>query len=350
MRKLILHIGTHKTGSTSIQNYLFHNQKELKQSGWRLFDENRLEPSASIGSCNSWIKFNGSKESFDAKIDDLFFKKIANTTGNVIASSEEMFWIFDEKEISRLKNKLNSIFDEVTIVVYFRRQDKFLLSHYQQGFRTYKSTAARFYGRTLSPLPKLDDYMDKYLNYNDAFERWSKIFGKDNIKAKWFEKETLDGGDVVSDFLSNLSIKPSKTYPQINESLSKLDIILKHFSLAEPIDILFNSQGTFSEKRKFLPTKSEMNGVLVRYHSSNVDLCNKLAVKLPYNIERESFEAYLDNPDTITNEEYEKVIMFLINFITDNLVFKVYICFIKLKRRLLEIISNFKCKFKRLML
>ena len=37
MKKIFLHIGTHKTGSTSIQNYLFEHEEQLRLDGIALY-------------------------------------------------------------------------------------------------------------------------------------------------------------------------------------------------------------------------------------------------------------------------------------------------------------------------
>ncbi len=57
MKKLILHIGSHKTGSTSIQNSLNNNDSLLNDNGYSYFN---IDPSGSqvSTSTNSWIKLN----------------------------------------------------------------------------------------------------------------------------------------------------------------------------------------------------------------------------------------------------------------------------------------------------
>ena len=38
MNKLCVHIGTHKTGSTSLQRWLFQNKDLLKSKGYQLYE------------------------------------------------------------------------------------------------------------------------------------------------------------------------------------------------------------------------------------------------------------------------------------------------------------------------
>lgn len=339
MKKLILHIGTHKTGSTSIQNYLKSNRAKLIGKGWGLFDSEKFLSVSSPGSANSWVMFSGSRQNFTATIDSRFYDEISKIDGNVIASCEEISWMFNPEEINALKENLDKIFDEITLVIYFRRQDQFLVSHYQQGFRTSHSTAAMFYGRELMPIPKYEPYMDKYLDYHVFYSRWADVFGGENIRTNWFSKSHLVDGDVVSDFIEQTGVATEHSLAKMtNESLSKQDIVLRYFTLGTPLELVFDSQGTFNTNEKYSPSVGEMNEILSRYHDSNVELCNVTGLILPYEIHKVG--SYDSNK--MVDSDYISVINVLIDYISSSYLFKVYFVYLRLKKKMLNVYSFIK--------
>ena len=142
MRKAIIHIGLEKTGSTFIQDFFFQNQQAIKQHGLyysrcltgknhaRLVllgqeDEGKpnkihhwvgLEPEAVPAANRDWLKEVQAEES-----NGLTFW----------ASSEFLSSLLHKREncIQFLDN-LRVVFDEVSIVLFVRKQDDLLLSRY----------------------------------------------------------------------------------------------------------------------------------------------------------------------------------------------------------------------------
>ena len=62
--KCILHIGTEKTGTTILQDWLYDNQAELSKVGVCLSDNlgktnNRLVPAYFLGHLDDWAMHNG---------------------------------------------------------------------------------------------------------------------------------------------------------------------------------------------------------------------------------------------------------------------------------------------------
>ena len=142
MRKAIIHIGLEKTGSTFIQDFFFQNQKAIKQYGLYysrclsgrnharlvlLGQEDKkhpnkihqwlgLEPKAVPAANRDWLKKVEAENS-----DGLTFW----------ASSEFLSSLLHEREncIQFLDN-LRVVFDEVSIVMFVRKQEDLLLSRY----------------------------------------------------------------------------------------------------------------------------------------------------------------------------------------------------------------------------
>ena len=209
-RKLLLHVGSHKTGSTSLQRYLYENQDTLRDHGWSLFfSKNKKNSSSytSVGSSNSWVTLSGDKSKFTAQLSPSIIQEVLKLDGNVIISAEELSWVFLIEDIQKIKELFEPYFS-VHVLFYIRRQDKFLLSHYQQGFKTKESSAASFYGRELTPYPEFCEYFDMYLDYFKKVNNWVSVFSIDNISVRWFDVKSLIGSNIIDDFFNFIDVIP----------------------------------------------------------------------------------------------------------------------------------------------
>lgn len=291
MSKLILHIGCHKTGTSSIQKNLLLNRTYLKKNNWNLLIKKKLlRRSYLLGNANSYIRVKGEKQNIYIEIDDSFYLDCEKFNGNVLISSEEFSWLFNSEEIKVLHEKLSNIFDNIQVVLYFRRQDMQLLSHYHQGFRFFESSAAKFFGRALTAMPIYEEYFDNYFNYYNKYKNWSGVFGNKNISVRWFSKETLVSNDSVEDFSYTTELDlPKKNKSQDNETLYQDDIILRQILFEKYsdnyyfINLILNKVRGYNKTKtkKFLPKKEDIREFYDKYHSDNIKLLNELFDKNP---------------------------------------------------------------------
>ena len=134
MKRLVLHIGTEKTGTTSIQHFLHANREGLARDGWLLPlslgepDQRRLAvicndetftdaymrrnalvtPEARATACARWTT------AFEREIQ-------ASAAPNVVISSEHLSSrLFTDSEMERLRNFLTPWFDPIDVVVVLR--------------------------------------------------------------------------------------------------------------------------------------------------------------------------------------------------------------------------------------
>lgn len=189
-RSLILHIGAHKTGSTSIQYALGTNGERLRQHAI-------LFPTAArINRSHRRIVF-GLRKRPDPVAGDVpdpereveaVLREIAEIgPAKVIVSCEAMFGL-DRRSIRFIRDRFKAF--DTQVIVYIRRQDNMLLSIYNQRIKT---TRNQFHVSFKNVLGDPRRYVDDYRLY---FDRWSAIFGKENIIARCYEQV----GDVVTDF------------------------------------------------------------------------------------------------------------------------------------------------------
>ena len=204
LRNLILHIGPMKTGSTSIQVWLHQHAVRLAKQGFyfptSLGGPNHSRLAYLAQGHALGVEFGPQDEArltaFSEEID-----RLDESIHTLILSGEMMGQTLDQlAEVQSLRTLLAPMFDTFKIILYLRRQDDLSLSRY--------STALRRGERRARPLSKAIDY-DLVLSL------WSRVFGRENVRPRLFVRETLVGGDVVSDFADavGLTYEPSEEGP-----------------------------------------------------------------------------------------------------------------------------------------
>ncbi|NND89528.1 MAG: hypothetical protein HKN42_01590 [Granulosicoccus sp.] len=266
MKKAILHIGTEKTGTTSIQKFLFQNRSRLLLSGnlfpatagfisnQRLVVYGKNAPEADLAGpsldVDDPVALAQWKEQFVqehcAEIMAFHQRQAADST--VIYSSEHLqSRLTSVDEIKRIARLLRPMFDDLRIVVYLRRQDKYALSAHSTSVRGGDVKDFAF---------EAIDAAGPYYNYRKLLENWSEVFGEEALTVHIFERSRLCGGDVVSDFCRIAGIdndSPGLEMPEPeNEALSQTALaILRRFNSLAANDPRLNGLGK-QQLRPFL--------------------------------------------------------------------------------------------------
>lgn len=315
MKKLILHIGSHKTGTTAIQKGLLENKNRLEKEGLNLFHELPNGYNYRTGSCSAWISFKGKKANFKPSLNLNIFNRLSKLEGNHILSSEEFFWFSDKEDIKNLVNHFKTIYSEIKIIMYIRRQDKQLLSHYQQGFKYQHSSARQFFGSNITPLPKYEAYFDSYLNYFEKAEAWAENIGESNIAVRLFESSQFFQGDIVSDFFNCIGADFRVKGSRVNEAVSKFDIAINESLFRKDIGVhnsrvanFIKSQAFLSKpelkKIRFLPSQKQAYDIYERYIDNNRKLNEKYNVNSKDSLfDEKDFESYPEKADSLNEHE-----------------------------------------------
>jgi hypothetical protein len=187
MKQIFLHIGTQKTGSSSLQFFLHNNRERLAELGY-------LYPSQKKAHHNlAYILLEDPKANYQANTWDDIITEIDNSSlDKVIISSEFFVQTRKISFIQKIAEKLKKY--QTKIIIYLKRQDKKMESSFNQQMKTavYTGGVDFFLKESMTP-----DYF-KILN------NWSQIFGQDNIIVRPLEKEQIP--DIYQDFLHNLGI------------------------------------------------------------------------------------------------------------------------------------------------
>lgn len=221
--KIILHIGWHKTGTTSIQKFLFNNATKLinrhgiyyPNEGLFSFAHHNLAWALQERTATPWGNVPLTIEGFKNKLKTAV--EVARLVGcNTIVFSSEEFCTLQMNEIEILHDTLSGFFNAIKIVAYLRRQDLLIESSYNMAVKWWGS-------RTTSGFSDYISGKEGYPNYYSILTSWANYFGSNALVIRPFESRYFDLNDVRVDFCqqagidhAELSIEKEPT----NESLS----------------------------------------------------------------------------------------------------------------------------------
>jgi hypothetical protein len=211
--KAVVHIGTEKTGTTSIQRYLYLNRKELKSAGFHFIQ--------SAGKLNNWmlpafcsadakfneffraegIKTSEEKTNFKQKFIQEFEKEIqsapANTHTFIISSEHFHSRIRSEEEMDSVYTLLSSYFDDIKIVCYLREQATTCTSYYSTHLKSAGTDSLAVFFQRCQP----GNY---YFNYHQVLANWERCFGLKSLDVSLFAQDQFFNSDLLDDFTAKL--------------------------------------------------------------------------------------------------------------------------------------------------
>ena len=208
--KLTIHIGTRKTGTTSIQEFLRKNKSVLSSNGTHILDYNSLNQyefalAADVShNLRYYVEKLSRTDSYNfSEFSNNFFNKLKQEINSlppnidhVVVSAEDCS-LLDNISIRYMKEKLDCIFDEIKVIGYFRRQDKYVSSNVTTALRSGFSV-------DFDNILHTNDI--NHLYYNKIMNEWAKNFGAENITCRIFEKNKLVEQDLIKDFSLNTNI------------------------------------------------------------------------------------------------------------------------------------------------
>lgn len=229
MATLYLHIGTPKTGTSYIQKYLKVNKKVLQSKGYD-YPTNLLVPNVLPQRNGRFLmhrflddNYKFSKE-YTKRIYDEYFELIDRTLERYpnIILSEEGLWDLNKRNDSvfkKLKKKCDAHSIDVKILVYLRRQDLFLQSHWAQKVQEKETRTFVQY---------LEDGNHERLDYYTKLESIAKFFGRDSITVRIYEESQWKHNLLIDDFLSIVGIDDTSDFIPLEDSVINISISGKY--------------------------------------------------------------------------------------------------------------------------
>ena len=308
--RCIIHIGTEKTGSTAVQDFLFSNRSALKIEGAHVCTSaggknNRALPAAFMSRDKSDDFFRVNNIDSDEKRNSWRGKLLQDFTKEVreAARSSDVFLISSEHFHSRLLTPaeviefhqfMATLFDDFKVICYLRRQDQMALSRYSQALRAGFTPG--------SPLPPLrrKPFIPVYFNFQALLRRWAQPFGKATIRPRIYSETELIGGDVVQDFIdtAGLNIKPGVHPRATNRALS-----------AEAQSALWSINKRLCNSDEEVVVR--LRGRLVEYLEKNAQGRSYLPTIAEA---REFYEPFLETNNTVARHWFGRVSLFDTDF------------------------------------
>ncbi|MEL6233875.1 MAG: hypothetical protein AAFR46_05665 [Pseudomonadota bacterium] len=239
MTRCILHIGTTKTGSSSIQRSCFAQRAELARAGIAYFDwrENHSYLHAAFHDdleeygplLRLGFDTHQARAGFAQDAKDRLAAFLAAPGPEVKVISGEGLGDFTPQAVSALRDLLAQHCTETQVIVYVRAPFAFANSQAQQCVKTgvtFEDIRADTLGQGK---PRMRRGASVRPNYRLRIEKFQKAFGAEALVIRPFERARLAQGDVVEDFLRSafgrgaaaLGITPMR----VNESLDHAAVL-----------------------------------------------------------------------------------------------------------------------------
>jgi hypothetical protein len=192
MHNYVLHIGRHKSGTSSLQWFLHQNRRALSQLGF-----NYPEIEAGIAHHSIAKVFarklrirNSALSPSETEVVERFLQKIAGSEVPILLSSEAFQ--------NALPKAVATVFPpgQTRIIVYIREQVEYLISGYQQKIHA----TEHFFS--------LEESMRALtVDYSKFLRSWEDAFGAEAIEVRCYSRAMLKNGDIIADFLDVLGIQ-----------------------------------------------------------------------------------------------------------------------------------------------
>lgn len=235
-KKLVLHIGTEKTATTSIQEFVYANRAPLGEQGVQLTDQLGAPNNQKIAAyfqnqIDDYMKDRrvytmDEKDAYFDGFDDEMRREFLDLLekGSTVFITSELLHsrLLDQDSIDSLAAFLRSIFDEIKVLCYIREQSALATSFYST---TVKAGNTDDFETFLAPIGP-DAH---YYNYEEFLAKWEHAFGIDALRIKIFDRGRLFDGSILKDVVH-------ETIPEPRDDAFNWDISVANESLG-PIGV-----------------------------------------------------------------------------------------------------------------
>lgn len=226
MGTLFLHIGTPKTGTSTMQFFLRRNMKALKRVGFSYPEmEYRFEgvdPKRNAHFLLQKYFIGDTKQRDTAREEALFDEGMDKVVAlfqeyeNVVLSDESLWHAFFEKPglYARIKKIINDAGHELHVIVYLRRQDSYIQSAWTQKLKTSYTKSFEWYVKH----GKVDR---NHFDYFESLEKIAEVVGQEHMTVRAFEPSRFkpygpeNKPSLAADFLDILGLELDDSYKEV---------------------------------------------------------------------------------------------------------------------------------------
>jgi hypothetical protein len=225
---LTLHIGTGKTGTSSLQAFLGQNRSRLADAGWLyprspgrirhvqlgLWTRPDDELARAFAERRPGTRKYADPAELHREVPRRLLREARRAGLERVLMSDEALYGSSEPSLRRLRQLIDQHASEVRLVCYLRRQDDHLISRYQQVVKVSET-------RTLAQRTAELDLSAVY-DYHARLQTWLRIVEPDQMVLRRFERDRFVNGSLYDDFVeaAGLGIATDDVPPRPrNESL-----------------------------------------------------------------------------------------------------------------------------------
>lgn len=236
MKRLTLHVGTHKTGTTTLQRFMLLNAQRMEDRGLCAPETPSKFPNAKRDRNAVFLRY-AARHAIDGtypirveRFPDIDFDCLVLsdmlTVLNAIEEHDHVY-LSDERiwyeaaihpqywvEMKRIAQEWG--ITDFQIVVYLRRQDQLVLSLWEQFAK--QTSQKKSFGEYIG-MKKIE----KVLDYLTVLEQIEEVFGHESMVVRVFDRSRLIEGDICHDFCDAIGIEWDDSFEMpknLNESLT----------------------------------------------------------------------------------------------------------------------------------
>lgn len=209
MKTLYIHIGTPKTGSSTLQHFFENNEEALLRNGIyypKGIPYDRWGGQESTAGNFAWVtRLNLGMDQIGRTVREWF-----EVSDKVLLSTEHIWLEIGDKAsfLAGIASARNDL--EIKVIVYLRKQADYLESQYRECVRTVLMEESVFdvFNFDHEILKGVKDSLDYYT----VLEEMAKVTGAENIIVRPYEKTQFYKQNIVDDFLNILGLRMDETF------------------------------------------------------------------------------------------------------------------------------------------
>ena len=305
--KVVIHIGTEKTGSTTLQEFMRLNRDVFLSNGvyvpkclGRLNHRKLAVYCMNYNKSDEFIKKKGlikkeKRDIFRQEVSDALAKELREldqgAIDTVLISSEHFHSrLTDISEVERLKALFFVNGVDVKVVCYLRKQSYLMESKYSTYLKGGGYASFKVFSKDC-------DKSSRYYDYDHFLSIWEKCFSIDNISVREFSRAKFKENNLCIDFLefAGLEVKKEEiSFPEDqNTSFSRFGMIMMRLvnrvykkneksrvrkkRRKRLVAFIFN---TFSGNKPRLLSQDERNMIDKSFDRSNLEVSNRYGIQL----------------------------------------------------------------------